>query len=70
MCGGVCVCVCVCWAGGGAWVGVEAVVYRGLNLVSSYDVPYTHTCIKVYKLTKASKKRIAQYEAKVDTVLW
>ena len=40
------------------------------ELVSSYDVPYTH--IKEYKnkLTDASKKRIAQYEAKVDTVLW
>ena len=40
------------------------------ELVSSYDVPYTHIKERKDKLTAESKKRIAEYEAKVDTLLW
>ncbi|XP_072023498.1 uncharacterized protein [Amphiura filiformis] len=40
------------------------------ELIESYEVPYTHIKEHKNKLTNESKKRIAEYETKLDTVLW
>ncbi|XP_067674466.1 uncharacterized protein [Haliotis asinina] len=40
------------------------------DLITEYDVPYTHIKEHKAKLTDNSKARLAAYESKLDTVLW
>ena len=40
------------------------------SLVTEYDIPYSHLKQLKDSLTEESKARIAEYEEKLDTVLW